>query len=321
MKLLCTIILILTVCDVHTQENLTPIPGLKDWFLTTGVWNQDAELYICEFGNGKDTVIVLHGGWGGDHSGMIDAVKALSNDFHFVLYDQRGSLRSPFPDSLITFDNHINDIELLRQELNLNKIILVGHSMGAVLASAYASKYPDRVRNLILLAPANLKNPIPDEDIKILEIQRDKQQAFINRPEINGLLTKFKLIREMPPLSSKENTALFRINFAKRMLYDINKWSELKGGRSLYKGNVFSLTEASYPGNGWNYIEDFKDVSYPISILSGDHDFLDFGNKLATNWVIETPHIHLDIVKNAGHLIWIDQPEVFTKLLRNHLSN
>ena len=127
----------------------------------------------------------------------------------FILYrtTRRGSLRSPFPDSLITFDNHIHDIELLRKELNLKKIILVGHSMGAVLASAYASKYPDRVRNLILLAPANLKNPIPDEEKKILEIQREKQQAFMNRPEINELLTKFELIREMPPLSSKENTA------------------------------------------------------------------------------------------------------------------
>ena len=64
MKSLCAIILILTLCDAHAQENSTPIPGMKDWFLTTGVWNRDAELYIREFGNGKDTVIVIHGGWG-----------------------------------------------------------------------------------------------------------------------------------------------------------------------------------------------------------------------------------------------------------------
>ena len=66
------------------------------------------------------------------------------------------------------------------------------------------------------------------------------------------------------------------------MLYDINKWSELTGGRSLYKGSVLSLTEASYPENGWNYIGDFKNASHPISILLGDHDFLDFGGELAT---------------------------------------
>jgi len=115
-------------------------------------------------GEGSETIVMLHGGWGGEHSGFMAAVGDLKEQYHFVFYDQRGSLRSPSPDSSITFDRHVEDLELLRRELNVEQLRLVGHSMGAVLASAYASKYPHRIKRLTLLAPAYLKNPIPEED-------------------------------------------------------------------------------------------------------------------------------------------------------------
>src|SRR3990170_2076324 len=141
----------------ETSSKPEQLPGLKDWFLSTGNWEKDPQLYVLEFGNGSDTIIMLHGGWGGEHSGLINAVKDLKDQYHFILYDQRGGLRSPCPDSLVTFNNHIEDVELLRKELKLDKLTIVGHSMGAVLASAYAAKYPQRIKQLILLAPARLK--------------------------------------------------------------------------------------------------------------------------------------------------------------------
>lgn len=161
-------------------------PGMKDWFLSTGNWQNDPQIYVCEFGTGTDTVVMLHGGWGGDHFGMIEAVAGLSNKFHFILYDQRGSLRSPFPDSLITFDQHIEDVERLRKELKMEKMNIVGHSMGA---------------------------------------------------------------------------------------------------------------------------------SYPVSIIMGDHDFLDFGAGLAKKWSAELPRMKLHIIPKAGHIIWVDQPGEFSRFL------
>ncbi len=296
------------------------LPGLRDWFLGTGDWQNDPQLYVFETGTGADTVVMLHGGWGGDHGGMVEAVKGLENQFHFVFYDQRGSLRSPFPDSLITFDQHVEDLERLRKALGLAQLTLVGHSMGAVLAGAYAAKYPQRIRQLVLAAPAPLKSPVPEADQGLQNQGQRAAQAFLDRPAVAQELNRYGLNRKTPALSSREETSRFRIEFAKRMLYDVGKWPRLTGGRALYKGHVFELTAKTYPPSGWDYVQAFKNQSYPVSIIAADHDFLDFNNLLVRKWAGEVPRLKLTVVEKAGHLLWLDQPEVFARQLAQHLG-
>lgn len=316
----------LTVQSQHQQNRPDlanqpkPLPGLKDWFLSTGKEGYSPQLYVREFGSGQDTLILLHGGWGGEHGDFLEAVRPLEGRYHFILYDQRGSLRSPCPDSLITFSNHIEDVERLRSELKLSKVHLVGHSMGAVLASAYATKYPQRIKQLTLLAPAYLKYPTPKADEQLQRQGYTALQPFIDRVEVAQELTKYGLTGNTADLSSREATSKSRIDLAKRMLYDVRKWPLMMGGGALYKERVFGLTEASYPKSGWDYIHEFTIQAYPVSILVGDHDFLDFGNLLLKKWVTPTNRIRLSIIEGAGHIIWLDQPGEFTKQLVRHLS-
>ena len=297
-----------------------PLPRMSDWFLSTGSWQDDPQIYVREYGSGDQLVVLLHGGWGGDHQGMISLVEGLEDVGRFILYDQRGSLRSPFPDSLITFDQHIEDVERLRKALEVDQLILVGHSMGSILASAYASRYPEKIERLILMSPPGfLKNPLPEDDWQPAEEMEDEKNAFLKRVAIKEEIAKYQLDRSSPPLTSQEETILFRINFAGRMLYDVTKWTELMGGRALYKGKVFGLTQNSYPEEGWNFIEDMKKASYPLTLIIGDHDFLDFGAVLAKGWAEVIPRMQLRVVGKAGHSLWVDQPKGVKKHLREAL--
>ncbi|MEM9934341.1 MAG: alpha/beta hydrolase [Bacteroidota bacterium] len=305
--------------DATTEEAL--LPRMDDWFLSTGDWQNDPQIYVREYGSGDQVVVLLHGGWGGDHKGMMSLVEGMEEVGRFILYDQRGSLRSPFPDSLITFDQHIEDVERLRKAIKVDQLTLVGHSMGSILASAYASRYPEKIASLILMSPPGfLKNPLPEEDWKPAEEKEDEKTAFMKRAAIKEEIVKYQLDRSSPPLTSQEETSLFRINFAGRMLYDVTKWTELRGGRALYKGKVFGLTQTTYPKEGWNFIEDIRKASYPITLIIGDHDFLDFGAVLAKRWAAEIPRMELLVVEKAGHSLWIDQPEKMKHLLEKTLQ-
>jgi proline iminopeptidase len=299
--------------------NGNQLPRMEDWFLSTGDWKKDPQLYVREFGDGSEIIIMLHGGWGAEHSGLLEAVKDLKSQYRFIFYDQRGSLRSPCPDSLITFKNHIEDLELLRKELKLEKLTIVGHSMGAVLACAYAAQYPQRIKQLTLVTPAFLKNPFPEEDKELQNQEYQAMQVFLKRPEVTQELDKYSLNRKTP-LSSREETSKSRIEFAARMLSDVRKWPSMTGGGALYKGKVFQLTERTYPPSGWDYPQEFKRGAYPVNIIVAEHDWLDFGNNLVKKWVKGIPTVKLSTVKNAGHLIWIDQPAAFSEELSKHLK-
>jgi proline iminopeptidase len=321
MKILRSLLLILLCAAINslTAQNPTTTstkgeraPSMSTWFLATGDWDKDPQLFVYEFGTGKDTVVMLHGGWGGEHGLLLDAVRGFEKQYHFVFYDQRGSLRSPCPDSLVTYANLIDDLELLRKELGLNRLTIAGHSMGAVLAGAYASKYPQRVKHLILLSPARLRFPLsPDEEGLANHAWKDAE-LFMNRAEVAAELNKYNLNRQIG-LTSKEHTIKHRIGLAKMMLYDVSNWKFMNDGKPLFKAHLFPLIELTYPKSGWNFIDDFSKEHYKIDLITGDHDFLDFRNPLAKKWAGDLPRINLTIIPKAGHILWIDQPEAFRK--------
>ena len=80
------------------------------------------------------------------------AVK-LSGNYEIIIYDQRGTGRSFIknPDSTnITMRLMVEDIERLRKHLHIDKLVIMGHSFGGMLASYYAAFYPEHIKALIL---------------------------------------------------------------------------------------------------------------------------------------------------------------------------
>lgn len=110
------------------------------------------QLYIEECGNPNGIpVVVLHGGPGG---GCSPRMRQFFNPdaFRVILFDQRGCGRSK---PLASVENNttwhlIDDIELIRKKLKINRWMVFGGSWGSTLALLYAQSHPDRVQHLIL---------------------------------------------------------------------------------------------------------------------------------------------------------------------------
>jgi len=96
-------------------------------------------------------IMVIHGGPGGGCSP--DMFRFFNpQKFHIILHDQRGAGQSkPYAEIKENTTQHlVEDIEKLRQHLNLDKVILFGGSWGSTLALAYAETYPQNVSGMIL---------------------------------------------------------------------------------------------------------------------------------------------------------------------------
>lgn len=104
---------------------------------------------------GRTPVITLHGGPAGGERYM-RAYAGLATDRQVVLYDQSGCGRSARPADLTsyTLDRYVAELEALRAHLGFEKVVLLGHSWGGILAPAYAALYPHRVEGMVLAGTA-----------------------------------------------------------------------------------------------------------------------------------------------------------------------
>ncbi len=284
-----------------------------EWYLPTA---DSINLYVEEYGQG-DTVIVLHGGWGAEHSYLQYPLAEHTEAYHFVFYDQRGSLRSPCADSLVSIDKHIEDLELLRKTLGLEKAKLLGHSMGSWLASAYLSRHPERVEKLVLLSLPYPKSSYTEEEEKIkAEQNKGIKQFFEREEEKQKVLEKLGLAEG--PLSPPERTIRWRINFAATNIHHIERWKQMRGGQVFYSQAAGSAAGRSFP-ESWDFLPIYRRSGVPIVIIVGTHDFVDFGGQLYAGWFEPIENVSYHLLEKAGHNLWIDAPEEFGALIREGL--
>lgn len=130
------------------------------------------QLHSEAFGNPSDPMIlVLHGGPGGDYRALLNCSKFAADGYYVVFYDQRGSglSRRHNKDIYNTMQLFIDELDAVIRHYRRQpdqKVILLGQSWGAMLATAYVNEYPGAVSGLILSEPGGLTWHDAEEYIK-----------------------------------------------------------------------------------------------------------------------------------------------------------
>lgn len=101
---------------------------------------------------GTGPVLVCHPGGPGFSSRYFADLAGLGESFTLVLLNPRGTEGSDRPADPRAYatEDYVSDLDEFRGQLGLNRILLLGHSHGGVVAQAYAAAHPDRVEKLVL---------------------------------------------------------------------------------------------------------------------------------------------------------------------------
>jgi pimeloyl-ACP methyl ester carboxylesterase len=106
-------------------------------------------IHSSSAGTGKTTVVFVHG-WTCDSSSWVGQVPALTSTYRVITLDLPGHGQSASPaDGKFSMDLFARAVEAVRAEEKADRIILVGHSMGAPVIRQYARLYPKRVAALV----------------------------------------------------------------------------------------------------------------------------------------------------------------------------
>jgi len=107
-------------------------------------------LNYVERGSGGPAALLIHA-WGGDHTFMAPQLEHFARTRRTVAVDLRGHGKSAKPEGEYTTDTFVKDLAFLRERLGLQKPIIVGHSLGGMIALAFAAASPADVSAVVLL--------------------------------------------------------------------------------------------------------------------------------------------------------------------------
>jgi len=137
------------------------------------------------FYNKKDTIpLVFVHGVGLDHQ-MWDAQINDLNQFSTITYDLLGHGKTPYNKEKLTLKDFSNQLDGILDHLKINKINLIGFSLGSLITLDFASNYQDKINKIVLIGTTYKRS--------------DKERSLVidrfNQAKLNKPLSKLALKR------------------------------------------------------------------------------------------------------------------------------
>jgi pimeloyl-ACP methyl ester carboxylesterase len=252
----------------------------------------------------KKTIILIHG-FRGTHHGL-ELIAGNLPEFKTIIPDLPGFGEG---DTL----NHYNldsYVSWLHDFISSQKLaeppILLGHSFGSIISSAYVANYPNTIDTLILVNPIGapaLQGP------KAILTQLAVLYYFIGRklpPKLAHSWLSSKMVVNIMSntMTNSKDKTLRQFIRDQHLTY----FSRFHSPISVSEGFVTSITH--------NVREFAPAITTPTLIIASDNDDitpLEKQRELVTLF----PHAHLEVIKNVGHLTHYETPEQVAKLIES----
>lgn len=227
-------------------------------FLNLNSQNQDLKMAYMDVHpknpNGK-IIMLLHGkNFNGAY--WEQTAKDLSDKgFRIIIPDQIGFGKSSKPQSYqFSFAQLASNTKAILDELKINKLIVLGHSMGGMVATRFTLMYPEVVEKLIL------ENPIGLEDYKVLAKYQTIDAAY--QSELKNTYQSYKDYQ-------------LKFYYDNQWKPEYDQWLDLLAGWTLSK---------DYPLVAWNaalttdvvfnqpVVYEFKNIKVPTLLIIGTRD-------------------------------------------------
>lgn len=305
--------------DLEPPAQSLPPGDAGRWLMPDGV-----EIAWFAAGQGRP-VLVVHGGPG------VPPVEPwtlgeLYAHHRFYFYAQRGSGASTRPfdrfeeasfwqvletiESKLGIAAQLADIERIRRILGEERLLLVGHSFGGLLAALYAAEFPERVDRLVLLAPADaLVLPAQEDFLERIASRLKEEDERRFRAFVEDLL-------DFGRLPDRTEAELVEQQRTMARYYWTASGGAPEGLERALEPTGGWVVPALYLGLGMRH--DWRDhlrvVDRPALVVHGGRDLVP--PRRSQVYVDALPQATLSVLEDAGHFPQLSHPEALSQLLR-----
>lgn len=255
-----------------------------------------AKLYCDVTGTGTPILFV--------HAGVADSrmwnaqVEALSGGYQVIRYDMRGFGRTPMPDGPFA---GWTDLRAVLDDLGIEKAHLVAASMGGAVAIDFALHAPDRVLSLVLAAPSIGGYPDWSEAVQQFG---EAEETALEAGDIDAAVeANLRMWVDGPHRTPDQVDPAVR-----GLVADMQKHAfELPMGEGVPQ-------RPEVPA-----FQRLSDISAPTLVVVGALDVADF-HTMADRLAEQVKGARKVVVDGAAHVLSLEQPELFSRLIREHVS-
>jgi len=289
------------VTAIETREGFIPAPGGRVWYQISGS------------GRGMPP-LALHGGPGFPHD-YLEPLAALGDDRPVIFYDQLGCGHSDRPDepSLWTLERFVEELAAVRGGLGLDRIHLLGHSWGSMLAAECLIDGAAGVASLILASP-------------ILSARRFRLDAARLRAALPAEVADALARHEAAGTTgSDEYTAATREYYRRHLRGTAITEAPEPLMRSQAAGNdaVYELmwgpNEFAFSGTLGTFerTDRLGDLGVPTLLLCGRFD--ECTPEATSSYAALIPGAELVVFKRSAHMAQFTEPELYLDTIRDFL--
>lgn len=261
-----------------TMSNVDSVPHL--------LFHKGCQLHYWVSGPRSAPLIVLTHGEGANHHSFDAQVQVLTSSYRVLTWDIRGHGQST-SEQVFTLEQAVDDLHAILTHEGCQDALLVGVSVGGLIAQLFASRFPDFVHGLALLSCTPLNAALPSWN------------RFVDQLSTNLLsaLPYWFIMAQMPAyLSIRPEVQKYTV--------DAMKESGRENFLAAWQANA---QISAIPLN--------QNLPHPLFVAFGAYDHSHWITRATALWSQSNPDVRIVTVPGAGHSITQDNPAYTTKML------
>jgi proline iminopeptidase len=285
---------------MNTTEGFIPVPGGKVWYRAVGE-------------NKNTPLLVLHGGPGFSTYDM-EELQGLANERMVIFYDQLGSGRSERPrdKSLWEVDRFVEELQTIRDHLQLEQVHILGHSWGTMLGASYMLTKPIGVRSIVFSSPClSAKLWAKDQDEYRKELPSEIQE-ILNSEEQKGTTNSKEYEEAMMEVYRRH---VCRLDPWPETLLQSFEFSNLDVYHTMWGPSEFFPTGTL---KDFDVTVRLHEIEIPSLFLAGKYD--EATPKTTEYYSSLTKHSQFHVFENSSHTAYLEEPREYLQVVSGFLE-
>ena len=262
---------------------------------TPSFFDKDGTAYKA-FGDAPATLIFIHG------VGMCKEiwqpqVEHFSKNYRVITYDFLGHGQSLLKKDKLTLEDYISQLYNLVNEIGVSNFSIIGHSMGALIAVAFALRYPEKVDTLIPINIVFKRTKKAQDDVIMRAKDVLKSQQI---PNINQTLERWFKNKTSP--------------------YDLLKINNVQGWLKNTSPKAYSEAYYLFATSDRVFVNNLSNLQPPVLYLTGSED-PNSTSLMSEQMAQETPNGSSESIEGEAHMMAYISAKKVNPIIEYFLNN